>query len=508
MAQRALLIGINRFRDRDVNPLRGCVNDARNFGALLTGTFGFAGSNLRTLLDAEGTKAGIVDGLRWLVTGARPGDQLVLVCSSHGSHIPDESEDEPDGEDEVLVVHDHDWSRVILTDDEIARHIAQLPRGAELYTFWDTCHSGTLNDHATRSRSLMARGRNLRGPEGAEVVSKYSPPPWIAREVSGRAEQEMKRAARNAAGNAGQPDTSHVATVSFAACKDDETAADAHFRSGYAGAFLHNLQAAMQAQPRGTWEEVFQAAKRKVREGEFDQTPEIYGPSALRRAPMFGGGARAVPGAALEVPVNSPEIRQMDAQIGQLEGAGQWAQAAQVLHRRAARVNDTAEKVRTLEHLVSLYRVQLRDEAGAVRACEELLDVQPGHEGARQYLTWAYQATNRPDKLAALQARGSKSVDNEEGGIFSRVKGAVGGAVTTAVAGATAVATGVASTIEASNARPAWMDEVDGRAPQSAPQSAPQAAAAPARPKVSRCPYCSTDVAPGARSCAVCGGSW
>jgi len=501
MANRALLIGINRFRDSDVNTLRGCVNDARKFGSLLTGTFGFAGSNVRTLLDNEATKGAVVDGLQWLVRGATPGDQLVLVCSSHGSHVPDESDDEPDGEDEVLVVHDHDWTRVILTDDEIARHIARIPRAAQLYTFWDTCHSGTLNDHATRSRGLMARGKNLRA---ADAISKYSPPPWVSETASRRATQEMVRAATAAAGSGGQPDTSHVATVSFAACKDDETAADAYIEGAYGGAFLHNLRAAMQANPRGTWDDVFQHAKRKVREGDFDQTPEIYGPSGLRRAPMFGGGSPQVRGAQLEVAVNSPEIRQLDTQIGQMEAAGQWAQAAQLLHRRAARVTDPGEKVRTLEHLVSLYRVQLRDEAGGVRASEELLAVAPNHPGVRQYLEWAYAATGQTAKLTALRESvpASKSGDTSEGGIFGRVRSAVGGAVATGVAGVTAVATGVASTIEESNARPAWMDEVEGRAPATA------AAATPAKARAPRCPYCGTDVAAGVTSCGVCGGSW
>ncbi len=501
MPNRALLIGINRFRDRDVNPLRGCVNDARNFGSLLTGVFGFAGSNVRTVLDTQATKGAVVDGLRWLVTGASPGDQLVLACSSHGSHVPDETDDEPDGEDEVLVVHDHDWSRVILTDDEIAQHIARVPRGVQLYTFWDTCHSGTLNDHATRSRGLMARGKNLR----ANAISKYSPPPWVTEAASRKATQDMIRAAQNAAAPGGQPDTSHVATVSFAACKDDETAADASFSEGFAGAFLYNLSKAMQANPRGSWEDVFQHAKRKVREGDFDQTPEIYGPSALRRSPMFGGGAQQVRGAALGVAADSPEIRQLDTQIGQMEAAGQWAQAAQALHRRAGRVSDTGERVRTLEHLVSLYRAQLRDESGAVRACEELLMVQPNHPGARQYLEWAYAAMGQPDKLQALRetTTQSKSGDTSEGGIFGRVRSAVGGAVATGVAGVTAVATGVASTIEASNARPAWMDEVEGRAPAAAASPA-----APAKARAPRCPYCGSDVAAGVRACGVCGGSW
>lgn len=512
MTKRALCVGINRFRDREINALRGCVNDARNFASLLTGEFGFAGSNVRVILDAEGTKAGYLDGLDWLVGGAQPGDELVLVTSSHGSHIPDSNSDEQDDEDEVLVVHDHDWSRVILTDDAIARQIARLPRGVSLVTLWDTCHSGTMNDTAAYT-NRGARRKGLNAAAGLDVVGKYVDPPWHGTREVDRATRQQIRAAQAAAGAGGNVDTSHVATLHLAACRDDETAADAGFSGGYAGAFLHSLQAAIREQPGATWEDAFQRARRKVQQGGFDQTPEMYGPAELRRSPLFGGrgpnsGRVAVTNAGVPQGMDKNALARLDQQIGFYESQGNWRSAAQVLQQRVAAVTSAPEKVRTLEHMVSLYRVQLRDEAGALRTCEALYQVDPNHAGARQYLTWAYQQQGNTAKLQALQSGTlfSKAAPGApaapaSGGILGSVQSAFG----SAVAGVTAAATGAASAIEQSNKAPAWMSE-SSSAPQAAARpAAPQAAAKPAAP---RCPYCKADVAAAARSCAACGGAW
>ena len=75
----ALCIGIDRYRDR---PLAGCVNDARAWGRSLAAL----GFDVRYLLDEQATQAGMLDGLRTLMGGARAGDVLVLQYS--GSRHP------------------------------------------------------------------------------------------------------------------------------------------------------------------------------------------------------------------------------------------------------------------------------------------------------------------------------------------------------------------------------------------------------------------------------------
>lgn len=191
--------------------------------------------------------------------------------------------------------------------------------------------------------------------------------------------------------------------------------------------------------------------------------------------------------------VNSPEIRALDQQIVQAESAGRWPQAAQLLRSRAQRVAPQAEQLRTLEHLVSLYRVKLRDERGAMQAAEELLALNPAHAAVRQYLVEGYTQQGNAARAQQLQASAPTG-----GGFLGAIQGALGSAATAVGA----AATGFASAVEASNKNPEWM-RAQGQSP-AAPPSAPQAAR-PAPPADPRCPYCGADLARGAKSCGQCG---
>jgi metacaspase-1 len=482
MTRRALCIGINRFRDRDAPPLNGCVNDARNIAELLHGAYGFRSGDIRVLLDAQATRAAFLDGLDWLVSGARAGDHLVLFTSSHGSHIPDLDGDEDDGEDEVLIAHDHDWERSVLIDDEIAQHIVRLPAGASLVSLWDTCHSGTMND---AGRAAQVARRAMRRPlastgyrEGVtNVVGKYLPQPRgvdLRRSMAGmRSIPDGSRAARS------RP-PAVVDTLTLGACKDDETAADASFDGRAAGAFTHALLTAVRANPDATWADAFQRAKREVKRGGFDQTPEAHGPASLMGAPVFGGRARQ----QASVPAAVVDVSALDRVIGQAEAAGRWEEAARTLEERGRRVTADAEKARTYEHLVSLYRVKLGDERRAVAAAERLLAAVPAHAGAREYLRAMYAAMGNTAGLASLNAPAKRDVPAPAAGGGGGILGAVGAA-------ATAFGQMVAAAPVAHEApRP-------GAAAQR-----PQAA-----PAVRRCAYCGFEMGAGARQCPSCGAS-
>ena len=156
----------------------------------------------------------------------------------------------------------------------------------------------------------------------------------------------------------------------------------------------------MNDRPDSTWAEVFDRTKREVKRGGFDQTPEIYGPSSLLGAPVFGGRGPA----QAAVPVQVVDVSALDRRIGQAEASGRWEEAASALEERGQRVRSDEEKVRTYEHLVSLYRVKLGDERRAVGAAEKLLTAVPTHAGAREYLRAMYAAMGNTAGLAALNA--------------------------------------------------------------------------------------------------------
>lgn len=488
MTRRALCIGINRFRDRDAPPLNGCVNDARNIAALLHGSFGFGSSDIRVLLDDQATRAAFLDGLDWLVGRARPGDQLVLFTSSHGSHIPDVSGDEDDQEDEVLIAHDHDWEGTLLVDDEIAQHIVRLPQGASLVSLWDTCHSGTLND---AGRAAQAARRAMRRPlattgysEGvSDVVGKYLPRPRnldLRASMAGRRSMEGgPKAARGRRPSAAS--SAVVDTLTLGACRDDETAADASFNGRSAGAFTHALLKSVNDRPDSTWAEVFDRTKREVKRGGFDQTPEIYGPSGLLGAPVFGGRGPA----RAAVPVQVVDVSALDRRIGQAEASGRWEEAASALEERGQRVSSDEEKVRTYEHLVSLYRVKLGDERSAVAAAEKLLTAVPAHPGAREYLRAMYAAMGNTAGLAALDAPrpapAQRAVPAPPAPSGAGLLGTLGAAAT--AFGQMVAAAPVAH---------------QGPAP-SAQRPRPAAA--------TRCAYCGFEMGAGVRQCPSCGAS-
>lgn len=83
MAKRALTVGINDYPRSDMD-LAGCVNDAKDWRALLESR----GYSVTTLLDAEATRAGMVDALGALVSSGAPGDSLVFTFSGPGDPTP------------------------------------------------------------------------------------------------------------------------------------------------------------------------------------------------------------------------------------------------------------------------------------------------------------------------------------------------------------------------------------------------------------------------------------
>jgi hypothetical protein len=190
--------------------------------------------------------------------------------------------------------------------------------------------------------------------------------------------------------------------------------------------------------------------------------------------------------------VNSPEIRALDQQIMQAEAAGRWQQAAQLLRTRAQRVAPLPEQVRSLEHLASLLRVKLGDERGAMQVAEELLAIDATHAAARQYLIEGYTRLGNSARAQQLRA-GAPSGGPSGGGMLGAIQGALG----SAVSAVGVAAAGFANAVEASNRDPAWM-RAQGKSTVPSP---------PAASRQTRCPYCGTDLVPGATSCSQCGAS-
>ena len=165
MTKSALLIGIN-YRGQN-GELAGCINDVKNVRRMLLRIQRFRRRNIRLLTEDESrkpTRAEIMEGIQWLLQGAKSGDTLYFHYSGHGSWIKDLDKDEDDGRDETLVPLDYRSSGMIV-DDELREKLAlKVPKGVKLTAVLDCCHSGTGMDlrwvvDTERKRSRRRRRR-------------------------------------------------------------------------------------------------------------------------------------------------------------------------------------------------------------------------------------------------------------------------------------------------------------------------------------------------------------
>jgi hypothetical protein len=140
---RALCVGIN-YRGTAYE-LYGCINDANNLATQLRTFFPTAGE-IRTITDdtaTKPTKAAILAGLDWLVTGLTAGQNVVFHFSGHGGRVRDTNGDEAGGLDSCIYTQ----GMTTITDDELRAALAtRVPAGCKCLVILDSCHSGTAVD--------------------------------------------------------------------------------------------------------------------------------------------------------------------------------------------------------------------------------------------------------------------------------------------------------------------------------------------------------------------------
>ncbi len=304
--KKALLVGINRYPDPG-NELKGCVNDVRQMAETLKSRFGFPGDgNMRILTDARATTKAILDGLAWLTAGTSPGDSLVFHYSGHGSQVPDRNGDETsDRLDEILCPYDLDWEHP-LTDDDLAAACADVPQGALLTVILDCCHSGTaLRDFAlagnlhhlagltrpanpAHSGCTLPCGNFVRPcgipPSDAPDRRRFLPHP----EMPYTAKLHPCRPTRRFGVS-----VTRTNAVLIAACRDDQTSADAWIDGGYHGAHTYYLCRALGNGTRDlTYRALVSAAGTALSRAGFDQVPQLEGPAQLLQAGIFESESR------------------------------------------------------------------------------------------------------------------------------------------------------------------------------------------------------------------------
>lgn len=260
--KKALCVGINKFKNYPESALQGCVNDANDMEALLKKYFGFGASDIVKLTNTKATKSNIMKNLKKMVSGAKAGkyNHLVFSMSSHGTQVPDLSGDEPDRADEAFCPHDlaqkgDEWDPAhIIVDDELRDLFIQLPENVQLEVYLDTCHSGT----GLKAVDLLL-DRKLR----------YIPPPSLEAfdQVDGKRSRGL---------NKGLLEKEMTQHILWAACRADQTSADAYIGGGWHGAFTYFFCKEMnECQNKLSRNEILKKVRSDLKKGRYTQIPQL-----------------------------------------------------------------------------------------------------------------------------------------------------------------------------------------------------------------------------------------
>jgi metacaspase-1 len=177
--KKALIVGINAYPQ---SPLQGCVNDAHDYETTLIAK----GFTIAILLDSMATKAAIISGLQWLVSGAITGDVLAFCYSGHGTKVPDTNGDEAEGFDEGLCPVDYfvNPAQRTIIDDELKAIFSTVPAGVTLEPFLDSCYSGTatrgLNIKEFTARVLPGPKRGVKATRVLSIIPNLKECAWEA----------------------------------------------------------------------------------------------------------------------------------------------------------------------------------------------------------------------------------------------------------------------------------------------------------------------------------------
>lgn len=284
----ALLVGIDAY-SYPVPPLQGCVNDIRAIEEYLQTRV--AEDNyrlrLRTLIDEQATRQGIIDGFRQHLAQADSEDVVVFYYAGHGSQEqapPEFWQIEPDRLNETLVCYDSrnagGWD---LADKELAKLIAEVAeRDPHIVVFMDCCHSasGTRGELTLDTTVRKAPVDKRHRPLSSFLVS----PDEIPENIS------ASRSLQAGSGwhfNRGKH-------IFFSACRDSELAKEYHAESQKRGVFSYFLLDTLQkANGSLTYRELFKRTKALVQSKVTAQSPQLEATETSDLDRPFLGGAIA-----------------------------------------------------------------------------------------------------------------------------------------------------------------------------------------------------------------------
>ncbi|KAJ3067139.1 hypothetical protein HDU98_009660 [Podochytrium sp. JEL0797] len=300
--KKALMIGINYTGSE--HALQGCINDAHNIKQMLSQQFGYKTDQQSMLMlvdDARDpqhipTVKNMLGAFNWLVFDAKPGDQLFMSYSGHGSQIQDQDGDRANGLDDTICPVDFATEGMIDSDMLHQALVKAMPQGCKLTVIMDCCHSGTILelpytyrpdlDGKMSLQELMQAGkavvlqaqRLLKG--GFSAAMKHE---------AQALKDEVMSLARVFAGATSVNNASEYKLESFnenseapkecyliSGCLDEQTSADAQLNGKASGALTFALLSALRDNPKGiSFEDLLAQLRVFMKEDGFSQIPQL-----------------------------------------------------------------------------------------------------------------------------------------------------------------------------------------------------------------------------------------
>jgi hypothetical protein len=174
--KRVLAVGINYTGTQYA--LAGCINDVKNIEAQLRTYFPKC-KEYRCLTDEvanplKPTRKAILDGLAWLVTGLKAGENVVFHYSGHGGQVRDTNGDEVTGYDSCIYPLSGTNMETISDDELRAALAAKIPTGSKCFVILDCCHSGSAVDlrcgWQAPAPNVLTYTENKRYPKSAGTI--------------------------------------------------------------------------------------------------------------------------------------------------------------------------------------------------------------------------------------------------------------------------------------------------------------------------------------------------
>lgn len=401
--KRALLVGINAYPNfPPERQLRGCLNDVALLRGTLHDRFGFPEDAIIVLTDDQATRDGILAAMQRLADECGPGDVVLFYYSGHGSQLSDREGDEPDFFDETIIPSDSGRSphkNRDITDDEIYLWLRDLGQRTGNITLWfDCCNSGSL------TRAPFG-GATRSVPRDDRPVSQLPESPIP------RSEWDALKVAHRVTGPSGwAPVSSRY--VMIAACRDEQTANEYPPGAGPSDEvhgcltfYLH--QELMNAGPGTTYQDVFDAARRRVSAAYPDQTPQLEG----NRDRILFGLVDLAPARFIDVKERAGTLVTLEGGLAHAVQVGsQWAIYPAGTKQPGGPVAEVGTvAVEAAGGLTSTAKVVKESSSGAIAQGCRAFETDPGFGRASLVVNLAPSPAGLEAQRDALVARLSKS---------------------------------------------------------------------------------------------------